>query len=409
MNRRRRRSSLIAVFFTYLVDSLSWSVVFPVFAPYFLDPQNVLFSPDVSASVRTTILGVFLMAFSLGQFLGAPLIGDYADKHGRKKALTVSVFFTFLGLVLSAWSMGGNHLFWLFVGRLMTGIFAGTSSVCLSAVSDLSDSEETKGKNFGYMAMIAGIGFVFGAFVGGKLADPSFSSEFSPDLPLWLASALTVINFLIVLFGFEETSSVRKQVKYDLFEGFKNVKIALRSERVQEIYIVYFFFLVAWAILFQFFPVLTVQNFEFTSSNIGDLALFMGACWAIGAGYLNKVLVEQFNRSKILDFCLIGFTIFCGLIIVPKHIYGVLPILGLCVIFGAVAWPLCTHLISNSAPKEMQGKILGLSQSVQSLASAVGPVLGGLAVHVSIQFTFLLASTISLIAGIFYYFVLKHR
>ncbi len=409
MNRRRRRSSLIAVFFTFLVDSLSWSVVFPVFAPYFLDPQNVLFSPDVSASVRTTILGVFLMAFSLGQFLGAPLIGDYADKHGRKKALTVSVFFTFLGLVLSAWSMGGNHLFFLFVGRLMTGIFAGTSSVCLSAVSDLSDSEETKGKNFGYMAMIAGIGFVFGAFVGGKLADPSFSSEFSPDLPLWLAAALTVINFLIVLFGFEETSSVRKQVKYNLFEGFKNVKIALRSERVQEIYTVYFFFIVAWAILFQFFPVLTVQNFEFTSSNIGDLALFMGACWAIGAGYLNKVLVEQFNRSKILDFCLIGFTIFCGLIIVPKHIYGVLPILGLCVIFGAVAWPLCTHLISNSAPKEMQGKILGLSQSVQSLASAVGPVLGGLAVHVSIQFTFLLASTISLIAGIFYYFVLKHR
>lgn len=409
MNLPKKRFTFIAVYLTFFVDNLSWAVVFPIFAPYFIDVNNVVFSPYVGSGTRTMILGFFLMAFSLGQFLGAPLIGEYADKHGRKKALAISVFFTLIGLALTAYSMQINNLYWLFVGRLITGLFASSTAVCLSCISDLSENDTTKGKNFGYLSMLAGLAFVLGAFLGGKLSDKTINAAFSANLPLWIAAGLTFLNWIFVLFGFRETSQVDPHVRYHFLESFQHIKIALRTEKIKRIYAVYFLFIFAWNILFQFIPVLMVEKFAYTNSNIGDLALFMGVCWVLGSGYINKFLVHRFDAMLILEFCLIGFTLFCGLVIFPKHIYSVIAIVGMCVMLGGLAWPICTSVISNLSSREMQGKVLGLSQSVQSFAMTMGPAVGGIAFQSSLQLPFLIAAGTSFLAVIIYYFILKHR
>ncbi len=409
MTATEKKTTFISVYFAFFVDNLSWAVVFPIFAPYFLDPNNTMFSPETSMGTRSMILGFFLMAFSLGQFVGAPLIGEYADKHGRKKALTICVFFTLLGLALSAYSMQINHLYWLFAGRLITGIFAASTTVCLSCVSDLSESEKARVKNFGTLSMLAGLSFVIGAFFGGKFSDQTINSAFTANLPLWLAAGLTVINLFFVIFGFRETSTVHPSVKFHILEAFQHIRLALETEKIKRIYTVYFLFLFGWTILFQFIPVLTVEKFYYTNSNIGDLALFMGACWVIGSGYLNKILVHNFDSMLILEICLIGFTLFCGLVVFQKHIYTVLAIVGICVILGGIAWPICTGIISNRAPRNIQGKIMGLSQSVQSFAMTVGPVIGGLAFHYSLHLPFLIAASMSLLSVIIYYFILKYQ
>jgi predicted MFS family arabinose efflux permease len=61
------------------------------------------------------------------------------------------------------------------------------------------------------------------------------------------------------------------------------------------------------------------------------------------------------------------------------------------------------------APKEMQGKVLGLSQSVQSFAMNIGPAIGGIAFKSSLQLPFLIAAGTSVVAVVIYYFILKHR
>lgn len=404
---KRDKISLASIYFTFFIDNLGWSIVFPIFAPYFLDHQNKIFSPDLSDKTRTLVLGFFLMAFSLGQFLGAPILGEYADRHGRKKALVLSVFFTLVGMGLSAWSMEVGSLFFLFLGRLITGIFSANMSICLASITDLS-LPENKAKNFGYLSLAAGLSFVLGAFIGGKLSDSSISRYFTFDFPLWISTWLTLFNLFFVLFGFKETSYPHPDVKFDLLESFKNIKMALKTEKIKQIYAIYFLFIFTWTILFQFTPVLAVERFYFTGSNIGDLALYMGLCWAIGSGYLNKILLRYFHPNKILEGCLISFTILCGLVVLPKHIYGILGILGLCVIIGGIAWPLCNHLISNLAPREIQGKVLGMSQSVQSFAMAIAPVIGGIAFHAFNSLPFFIGAAFSLVA-VLIYFTLKDR
>jgi DHA1 family tetracycline resistance protein-like MFS transporter len=405
----KSRLGFFTICFTFFVDYLSWAVAFPIFAPYFLDVKDQIFSPDVPVSTRTMILGFFLMIFSLGQFFGAPFIGEYADKHGRKKALTVSVLITFLGLAITAFSMDIKSLLLLFLGRFITGVFSSSTSLCLSAASDLSESENEKVKRFGTLSMIAGFAFVLGGFAGGKLSDPTISSYFSANIPIWIAAVITLLNFLFILLFFKETSVVHPDVKYDFLESFKHIKVALKTEKIKRIYLVYFLFFIAWTVLFQFIPVLTVEKFFYTNSNIGDLALFMGVSWAIGSGYLNHFFATRFSSNLVFKICLIGFTVLCAGVVFAKHIYTLTALIGLCVILGSIAWPICTGIISNAAPRPIQGKIMGLTQSVQSLAMSVGPFLGGLAFKYSLELPFFLAAAMSLIAGIVYYFLLKEQ
>lgn len=401
--------NLASVYFTFFIDNLAWAIVFPIFAPYFLNTSTNLFSAEITLATRTTILGFFLTAFSLGQFVGAPILGEYADRHGRRKALLLSIFCTFIGLLLSAWSMEKNQLWLLFIGRLITGVFAGSMSICLACVTDLSETGHQKARRFGSLSLIAGLSFILGAFFGGKLADPTLDQTFSPNFPLWLAAFLTFCNFLFVAFGFRETAHGVNGKKFDFLECFHNLKGALKgTEKIKRIYTIYFLFLFAWTMLFQFSPVLVVREFNFTSSNIGDLALFMGICWAIGSGYLSKMLQRHFPPLRILEVTLLTFSCLSFLLIFPTHIYTVLATLALCVMIGGLAWPLCTAVISDAAPSTSQGKILGMSQAVQSLAMTLAPAFGGIAYQGAAGFPFLLGALATLGAGAVY-FTLKDR
>ncbi|NGX56533.1 MAG: Tetracycline resistance protein, class B [Candidatus Anoxychlamydiales bacterium] len=399
----KRKVSFFSVLFTFFVDNLGWSIVFPIFAPLFLDSQNLIFSADISFATRTAILGLFLAAFPLAQFFGAPILGEFADKVGRKKALIVSIFLTFLGYILTGYSIKESNLYLLFLGRLVTGLFSGNLSVCLASISDLSKSEKSKAKNFGFLSVLAGFSFIVGAFLGGKLSDSKVYELFSYSFPLWVASFLSFMNLLFIIFGFEETLEIKKNIKYDFLEGFHNIKEALKTKNIKTIYLIYFLFVFSWTILFQFTPVLVIKKFSFTNSQIGDLAAFMGICWAIGSGIINKLLSKRFSNIKVLETSLFLFTILCGLVGFPKHITGIILLLGSCVIIGGVAWPICATVISNKANKHMQGKIMGISQSMQSLAMAVAPIIGGLSDQIYIYLPFIIAAFASLIASLVYF------
>ena len=165
-----KRISFFSILFTFFVDNLGWSIVFPIFAPLFLNDQNV-FSLNFSFQIKTAILGIFLAAFPLAQFFGSPILGDFADRAGRKKALIISISLIVLGYVLSAWSILLKNLSLLFISRLITGLFSGNLSVCLATISDLSTSEKSKTGNFSFLSVLAGFSFIIGAFLGGRLSD----------------------------------------------------------------------------------------------------------------------------------------------------------------------------------------------------------------------------------------------
>lgn len=394
---KKRKFSFFSINFTYFVDNLGWSIVFPIFAPLFLDSKNLIFSSDVSIAFKTTLLGIFLGAYPLAQFIGAPILGEFADKSGRKKALILSIALTFVGYGLTAWAVAHRHLLILFFARVVTGIFSGNLSVCLACISDLSKEEKVRVKNFGYLSVLAGFAFIVGAYLGGKFSDSSVNQYFSLDLPLWIAAFLSFLNLLFIIFAFSETKQQNPDIRFKFFESFSNVYQAFHLKDLKKLFFIYFLFVFSWTVLFQFTPVLVIQKFQFSRSDIGSLASFMGICWALGSGLISKILMSKFSNVKILEYALLVFVILSSLVGFFPKAFLVFITLGFCGIIGGIAWPICTGIISSRVSMNKQGKILGLSQSMQSLAMAISPILGGYFSKYIIEAPFLLAAFSSLV------------
>ncbi|MCH9614574.1 MAG: hypothetical protein SP1CHLAM54_14650 [Chlamydiia bacterium] len=390
----KKGASLFSIFFTFAVDNLGATIVFPIFAPLFLDPHYGMVGHNVIS--HTTMLGIFLAAFPLMQLFFAPILGDYADHKGRRNALLLTTCVTVISYVLSAIAISRHMLGLLFFARLLMGAGSGNLSICLSALSDLSESSKKRVKYFSLGSAIAGLTFVLGPFVGGKLADPSIFSYFSIASPMWLGAFLSFINLLFLFFWFDETLKVPSTAKFDLLKGLHNLRFAWKLVKVRNLYVVYFFYLFAWNIFFQFIPAYSVEMFNLSPANIGDLCALMGLCWVFGSGVLNNLFHDMANPKWVLCIAFLlfaGATYFIGF---PKHITHFVVITGIATIISGVIWPLCTSSLSNAAEGNIQGKVMGLSQSVLSLAMILAAVTGGffLQFHLTVPFIMAAVATV---------------
>jgi DHA1 family tetracycline resistance protein-like MFS transporter len=395
----KKKTSLFSIFFTFAVDNLGATIVFPIFAPLFLDPSKGLIGPDASLAFKTTMLGIFLGVFPFMQFIFAPIMGEYADHHGRKKALLLTTFLTFIGYGLSAFGIHHHSLMITFFARLIMGIGAGNLSICLSSLSDLSPSPKKKARYYSYGSAIAGLTFILGPFVGGKLSDPALNPIFNSSFPMFLGTILALINVLFILFTFSETLKVPSKTPFDFIKGLHNIQLALRTQSIKRLYLIYFFFLFSWNIIFLFVPAFSVENFHLSNSQIGDICALLGVCWIFGTGILHRIFYHTIKPKQILFTSFILFSALVVFVPYSHTLKGFILILGGCTIISGLIWPLCTSAISNRAPKNMQGKVLGLSQSMLSLTMMLSSLVGGLFLHAHSMIPFLFSSISSLIAA----------
>lgn len=399
---KKRHLSFFSVYFTFFLDNFGWALVVPIFAPLFLE-NGMFFSEETSLGTKTVMLGIFLGAYPFAQFLAAPFIGEYADKKGRKKSFILTIGSTCAGYIISALGIEMKLLFLVFLGRIITGLFAGNLSICLASIADLTEEKETKSHKFGFLSVLAGASFILGTFIGGNLSDSSIYPFFSPVLPFWAAALLCFINLLFVMMFFSEPARVLTKLRYKFSESFKNISLTLKNEELKKIFFVYFLFYLSWNFLFQFGPVLMFKKFNFSYSSIGNLSAFMGICWALGSGIFHKRLIMKFSKQKVLITSLFIFVIPFILIGYIDQVLYVIFLISLCALVGGIVWPIFNSIVSDSARFSMQGRTLAINQSMQSLSTAIAPILGGYAAEISLAMPFVLASLISIMSLIIYF------
>lgn len=396
-----KRGSLLSLLFTFAVDNLGATIVFPIFAPLFLDPSQGLLSSSLSEGARGTLLGLFLAAFPLSQFFFSPLLGDYSDHRGRKPALLITTSFTFFGYILSAYSIHAHALIPLFIARLIMGVGAGNLSICMSSMADLSTSSRKKKHYFSLGSAIAGVTFVLGPLLGGKLSDPSLSTFFHPAFPMWIGAMLAGINLLFLLFAFEESLEKQSEADFDFLKGVHNILMVVRKRNIRNLFLVYLLYLLAWNTFFQFIPAYLVENFSFTNSNIGDVCALMGVFWIVGTGVLYKLLHNHIKDHPFLVGTLLLFGL--GTFFLPffTTVSWFILLVGGCTMISGIIWPLCTTTISDAADARMQGKVLGVSQSVLSLSLVISALIGGGFLNISVKVPFFAGACFLLIAALF--------
>lgn len=259
--------------------------------------------------------------------------------------------------------------------------------------------------------MAFGLGFIIGPYVGGKLADPSILSWFTYATPFWLSVILTTINILLVLLYFPETLvNATKATKVSVFTGFRNIKKAFTYKDLRTMFLVGFLLTVGFNFFTQFFQVFLIGKFQFNQSKIGDLFAYMGLWIAVTQGAILRPLSKKFKPMSILSVSIILLALIFPLLLIPNKAIWIYVIIPFIAISQGLTQPNSTAIISNLADKDKQGEILGINQSIMSLAQAIPPIIAGFITSINLNLPTIFAAGSTLVAWfVFRLFFIKEQ
>src|SRR5258707_15679899 len=154
-----RRAAFVFVFITVLLDMLALGIIVPVL------PKLVVDFLGGDNARAAEIYGIFGTVGALMQFLFSPLHGVLSDRFGRRPLILLSNFGLGLDYILMALA---PNLWWLFVGRVISGISSATVPTAFAYITDVTPPEQRAAK-FGLIGAAFGLGFVLGPALGGVL------------------------------------------------------------------------------------------------------------------------------------------------------------------------------------------------------------------------------------------------
>lgn len=407
-SKSQRRKTLFSVLFVACIDNFGFGLVFILFAPLMLNPQYGMLAPTATLNERNILLAILYLSFPLMQFFGAPLLGDIADRFGRKKAFYATILAASLGYLLSANAISLHSYTFLLFSRLWTGFFAGNLSICLASIADLSHDEKSRARNFSWVTVVWGFSWPVAILVGGYLSDPSISSYFNPSLPFYITLLLSLASLWIIAKLFKETHPNEPHIHVELFKGIHNVVMALKVKPIRPLFFILLLWTIGWGITVQWYGAYSIEKFKTSQEIISWGLVLQGIFWVIGGSVFNPILLKRFS-TKVTG--LIGYLIASAFIFACSFamtFWSFSWIYFISAIGGAFSMSNTLNLCSLAAPKEIQGKAMGLSQSMMSLGWLIVPIFGGLMGNLDIALFYPIAALFLLI-GCVLLFMRKSR
>jgi MFS transporter, DHA1 family, tetracycline resistance protein len=172
------RAAFVFIFVTVLLDMLALGIIVPV-----LPALVVSFRGGDTASAAT-IYGLFGTTWAAMQFMFSPVLGSLSDRFGRRRVILLSNFGLGFDYMLMALA---PSLWWLFAGRVISGITSSSFPTAMAYIADVTEPDERAAK-FGALGVAFGVGFIVGPALGGVLGDVSLRA------PFWGAAALSLAN-----------------------------------------------------------------------------------------------------------------------------------------------------------------------------------------------------------------------
>jgi MFS transporter, DHA1 family, tetracycline resistance protein len=351
---------LAFIFVTVLIDMLAFSVIIPVL------PMLVQNFMGGNAARAAEMYGVFGTAWALMQFIFSPVQGSLSDHFGRRPVILVSCAGLGLDFILMALA---PNLWWLFVGRVMSGITAASFSTAGAYISDVTPPEK-RAASFGLIGAAFGIGFVLGPALGGLLG------AISPRLPFWASAFMALANVCWGLFVLPESLPQDKRVPF----AWKNANPLgalklLRSHPMLAGLAGGFFLLNLAHVVLPSTAVLYMHyRYGWDTRAVGLLLAGVGISSLIVQGLLVKPVVRWLKERRAvawgLAFGAVGFAIY-GLAPTGPIFWIGVPVMAL----WGIATPSLQTIMTGLVDATEQGRLQGALASLVGLASLIGPTM----------------------------------
>jgi MFS transporter, DHA1 family, tetracycline resistance protein len=361
-----KRSPLLVIFTTILIDLIGFGIVIPVL-PYYVEGTRFHASPRV--------VGLLFASYSVMQLIFTPILGRLSDRHGRRPILFISIIGTGIGFLV----LGLARTVWmLFAGRILDGITGGNISTAQAYIADIT-TKENRAKGMGLVGAAFGLGFTFGPAIGGIM------SRWGINVPFLFASGLAFANATLLFFTLPETVTKDHPARASAAAGrWSQLLASLKQARLALILGIYFLFVVAFSVMTSSFAFFTMFRFGFDAHDTGSLFLYVGMIGALIQGGLIGRLVKQFGEPALVIAGALLFSI--SLLAIPltgpqSGLWALLLVGAVFAIGNSLATPSLTALASRSVGAGEQGGVLGVTQSTASLARTVGPLISAALIY----------------------------
>ena len=374
------RSPLLAIFLIVVVDILGLTIMLPLL-PFYAEHFGA--SP--------TVVGLLVSTYALCQLVAGPVLGQISDHLGRKPVLTASQIGTFAGFLVLAYA---PNLFFVFLARIIDGLTAGNLSIAQAYIADVTAPKD-RARAFAVIGIAFGIGFLIGPGASGYL-----TSHFGYQVPILCAAALSLLSILGTTFLLPavrahpeemQPATAQQELEAPIAPGGKRLRILdwgtylqyFRRPALGGLLLEFFLFTFAFATFTSGFALFAERRFTwhgaaFGPKEVGYVFMYSGFLGILVQGSMRQgALVRRVGEVRLVTLGFLAGSLGYGLLGASFGIAGLLFAATLASFGNGVLRPSLTSLITQQVSRGEQGLVLGLNQSLLSIAQIVGPAIAG--------------------------------
>lgn len=384
------RKALVPIFLIVFVDILALTIILPLL-PFYAERYGA----------SAFVVGILVSSFAFCQFLSGPILGKLSDTWGRRPVLVLSQIGTFIGLLVLGYA---NSLALVFVGRIIDGLTAGNLTVAQAYMSDISPPDKRLSA-YALIGISFGLGFLLGPAISGFLVPYGISA------PIFAAAGLSFISVLLSFFWLKEPRSrVLATSKRGLFLSREDLSRFLKHRFIGKILLLFFIFSFVFSWFTSSFALFLERGFTwdgrpFAVREVSYVLAVLGLYGIILQGGLIGRMNKRWGELKLVYMGFVAYVV--GFLLMGTlQGYTGLAISLLISSFGSgVLRPALTSLLTQSADPNDQGFVLGVSQSLGSLAQITSPLVAAALIQTAHLHIWALA--LSLISGLAFWPLLR--
>jgi DHA1 family tetracycline resistance protein-like MFS transporter len=367
------RSAIAVVYLAVFLDLLGFGIILPLL-PYYA----------LRFGAAGAWVGALFTAYSLAQLLGSSLLGRLSDRFGRRPVLLLALFGSTVSFIASGLA---DSLYTLLLARAVAGLFGGSIATAQAYVADVTAPEE-RARYMGGVGASIGMGFVIGPFVGSQL------SRFGFHVAAFAAAGLCALDLILAALFLKESRSPDAAQRERV-----SLREALSDSTVARLLVVGLLTMLAFVGMESTFALLGKMRFGLGAEQLGWVFAGIGITMALVQqgllGRLSRWLGE--DRVALCGALLIGV----GMLALPwaPKLALAVGILSLLAVGQGLLSPSLSTLLSRRAPPDLQGGVLGVSQSVAAAGRAVGPLLAGALFDRDIHLPYTMGAVLALAAS----------
>jgi DHA1 family tetracycline resistance protein-like MFS transporter len=353
-----RRAAFVFIFITVALDMLSLGMIMPVL------PKLVENFMGGDTARAAEIFGVFGTAWALMQFFFSPVLGALSDSYGRRPVVLISNFGLALDYVLMALA---PNLWWLFAGRVISGISSASIATSYAYVTDVTPAEQRAAK-FGLLGAAFGLGFVLGPALGGVLG------AIDPRMPFWVAAGLSMLNALYGLLVLPESlpRGQRTRFEWKRANPVGSLKLLRSHPELSGLAVSEFLAALAHVVLPSVWVLYAGYRYGWDERAVGLSLAVVGVCAVVVQAGLVGPVVKAVGERAALMFGLAGGV--AGFMLFGIAKTGLVFCLGIPLLaLWGIANPAISSLMTRRVSETEQGQLQGANASIQGIANLAGP------------------------------------